>query len=241
LVDYAPVTRERLEERLEEVRLRIGRAAEHAGRDPEGVEILPVTKGHAFALIREVAHVGLARIGENRVDEAEEKHAALGGKEGIAWHMIGHLQRNKAAGATRLFDVIESVDSVRLARRLSLMAERSERAELEVLIEVNTSGEASKSGFEVDDLVENVREICDLPRLKVCGLMTMAPFTSDTGALRATFRDARKLFERYGDEIEKFEPITLSMGMSNDFEIAVEEGSTRVRLGTVLLGERPQP
>jgi pyridoxal phosphate enzyme (YggS family) len=235
------VTREKLQERLEEVRIRIGRAAERAGRDPSGIELLPVTKGHAFELVREVAAVGFNRIGENRVDEAEEKHAALGGKEGLAWHMIGHLQRNKAARAVRLFDVVESLDSVRLARRLSLMAERSERSQLEVLVEVNTSGEASKSGLESGDLVESVREICGLPRLQVCGLMTMAPFTSDTKVLRATFRDTSALFERCAQEVEKFEPVTLSMGMSNDFEIAVEEGSTRVRLGTVLLGERPEP
>ena len=179
-----------LEERLASVRERIARAAQRAGRDPAAVEVLPVTKGHAPELLRIVAGSGLSMIGENRVAEAEHKRSVLGGRVGLRWHMIGHLQRNKAATAVELFDVIESVDSVRLARRLSLMAERQGREDLEVLVQVNTSGEDVKSGFPPSEAIAGVNEICALPRLRVAGLMTMAPFTTDQAWLRDTFRKA---------------------------------------------------
>jgi pyridoxal phosphate enzyme (YggS family) len=224
---------------MQDVRGKIARAAQRVGRDPSAVEILPVTKGHPAEMIRAVAAAGLAAIGENRVAEAEKKRGLLGGSLGIRWHMIGHLQRNKAATAVALFDVIESVDSLRLARRLSVMTERSERSDLEILVQVNTSGEEAKSGFGAAQAVDAVAEIRSLPGLRVAGLMTMAPFTTDRAWLRSTFQAARELFEECGTRIDGFSPQVLSMGMSNDFELAVEHGSTRVRLGTVLLGKRP--
>lgn len=226
-------------DRLDEVRAKIARAAERAGRDPSAVQVLPVTKGHPADMIRAVAAAGLQVVGENRVAEAEQKQALLGGSLGLRWHMIGHLQRNKAAAAAALFDVIESVDSLRLARRLSAMAERLEREDLEILVQVNTSGEGAKSGLIDAQAVDEVAEICSLPGLRVVGLMTMAPFTSDEAWLRSTFGRARELFEECGTRIGGFSRQVLSMGMSNDFELAVEHGSTRVRLGTVLLGKRP--
>jgi pyridoxal phosphate enzyme (YggS family) len=224
--------------RLAEVRGRIEDAAFRARRPGADVEIVAVTKGHPASVLRDVAASGLPIIGENRVDEAELKFRELD-RLGVRWHMIGHLQRNKARRAVQLFDVIESVDSLRLARKLASEAERARREELEILLEVNASGEATKGGFAGEEVLEAAAEIVTVERIQVAGLMTMAPFTSDEEALRGVFRRTRELFERCGREVPGFEARTLSMGMSNDFEIAVEEGSTRLRLGTVLIGPRP--
>ena len=227
-----------LSKRLTAVRERIETATRRVGRSPGDVEIVAVTKGHPPPVVREVVECGLPIIGENRVDEAERKFRELG-RLGVRWHMIGHLQRNKARRAIELFDVIESVDSLKLARKLAQEAQKAGRAKLEVLLEVNASGEASKKGFAADELLEAASAIVDLEPLEVAGLMTMAPFTSDEDVLRTVFRRTRELFERCGREVPGFQPRVLSMGMTNDFEIAVEEGSTRLRLGTVLIGPRP--
>lgn len=228
-----------LEERHRRVRERIAAAAERRGRDPGSVEILPVTKGHPAAVVGRVARAGFERIGENRVGEALEKMDVLG-RMGVRWHMVGRLQRSKASRAVRLFDEIESVDSLRLARALDRALEKVGGDELDILVQVNTSGEPSKAGFGAD-ADEEVALVCELERLRVRGVMTMAPFTDDEDVLRETFSRARTLHERWGAELSGFQPEVLSMGMSNDFEVAVEEGATRVRLGTVLLGERPEP
>jgi PLP dependent protein len=233
------VNRDALLERIAEVRARIAAAAARAGREPGSVAILPVTKGHPASAIRALAEAGFDRIGENRVGEAERKRAELG-DAGVAWHMVGHLQRNKASRAVALFDVVESVDSLRLARRLAAEVERAGRGPLPVLVQVNASGETSKGGFEVDDVAGPVAEICALPALRVAGLMTMAPLTGDESVLRSVFRRTRACLESCRDAAPGFEGTVLSMGMSNDFELAVEEGSTELRLGTVLVGERPE-
>lgn len=226
--------------RVDEVRARVRAAAERAGRDPRSVSILPVTKGFPASVIRRVADAGFEAVGENRVGEAESKRAELGaGAASVRWHMIGHLQRNKAAGAVELFDRIDSVDSLRLARRLRKMAERADREDLEVLVQVNASGEDSKGGFAVDGAIEPIGEICAMGRLRVRGLMTMAPFEAGDDELRDVFGRTRACLEACREQIAGFEGSELSMGMSNDFEIAVEEGATQVRLGTALLGERP--
>jgi len=229
-------------ERLERVRNDVREAAERSGRDPDAVEILPVTKGHPASVVRAVAETDLGRVAENRVGEAEEKLEEVG-RLGLEWHMVGHLQRNKAARAVQVFDVIESVDSRRLARKLDREARKAGREHLEVLCQVNTSGEESKGGFPVaedeEEALAGVAEVCEQERLHVRGLMTMAPLTDEESVLRETFRVCRRFGRRCGQEIVGFESDVLSMGMSNDFEIAVEEGSTRLRLGTALLGERP--
>lgn len=227
-----------LRSRLDAVRERVFRATERSGRTPEAVEILPVTKGHAAETLALVARAGLGAVGENRVAEAEGKRDALGSL-GLRWHLVGHLQRNKAARAVRAFEVIESVDSLRLAERLDRSARSSERSPFAVLVEVNCSGEASKAGLPAGEAVREIAGICGLAGLRVEGLMTMAPFTREEEVLRRTFARARALLESCAREIPGFSGRTLSMGMSNDFEIAVEEGSTRVRLGTILFGERP--
>jgi hypothetical protein len=215
------------------------RAAARSGRSASDVAVLPVTKGHPAELIPIVASLGFEAIGENRVGEAESKQAELG-RLGLRWHMIGHLQRNKAGRAVAVFDVIESVDSLRLARRLHLDAERSSRDKISILVQVNAGGEVQKSGIQPEMVVETVGRMLELDRLRPAGLMTMAPYTSEEGLLRSTFSRARECLERVRKELPAFRGRTLSMGMSNDFEIAVEEGSTEVRLGTALLGERPE-
>ena len=215
----------------------IARAAERAGRPSGDIEVLPITKGHPASVIRAVEAAGLPAIGENRVAEAAEKRASIGATD-LRWHMVGHLQRNKASRAVEIFDVIESVDSLRLARRLSSVAEAAGREAIEVLAQVNTSGEAVKGGFSGDAALEEIAAVCELPGLRVDGLMTMAPFTDDEAVLRRTFAAARELAERCRDAIDVYEGHVLSMGMSNDFEIAIQEGATRLRLGTVLFGER---
>ena len=223
---------------LDAVRERIARASERAGRG-EAVEVVAVTKTHGDDVVDAALAAGLRRLGENRVQELAGKVARLqeqGRTAEAEWHLIGHLQRNKVKQALPLFDLIHSIDSERLATELSKEAEREARV-VTGLVQVNTSGEDAKSGFGYDEAVDGVGRICALPSLRVVGLMTMAPFVDDERVLRDTFRRARELFDRCAT-IDGFEARHLSMGMSNDYEIAVEEGSTMVRLGTALFGER---
>jgi hypothetical protein len=235
------VNESELNERVEAVRAAVAEAAGRAGRVAGGIEILPVTKGFPASVVRLVAGAGFTAIGENRVDEAEVKRRELGETAaGLDWHMIGHLQRNKSARAVALFDSIDSVDSLPLARRLSADAESVGRTTLPVLAQVNASGETSKSGFSAADAVEAVATIAALPSLDVRGLMTMAPLEASEAELHAVFGRTRRCLETCRERIPGFSGSELSMGMSGDFEIAVEEGATQVRLGTALLGERPE-
>lgn len=226
-------------ERLRRVEDRIGAACARCGRDPSEIQIVAITKGHPAATLVAALEAGLRRIGENRVGEAEEKFSAAAEpleRHGAVRHMVGHLQRNKVRSAVRVFDWIQSVDSLRLAEELSRRVEdRPER--MPVLIEVNAGGEEQKHGFAPEHAIEEAGRIAELPGLIVRGLMTMAPLTIDEGVVRATFRRARALFERMA-EVEGLATDTLSMGMSEDFGVAIEEGSTMVRLGTVLFGQR---
>lgn len=230
---------QQLRENLPRVQERIRQAVERAGRGNE-VRIIAVTKGHPAAAIRAAVGAGLRDCGENRVAELESKVDELG-RDAAAWHLIGHLQRNKVRKAIPLFDVVHSIDTVRLARELS---DEAVRANVVVtgLVQVNASGEEAKSGIDIaDDVtpgIEAVQAICALPALRIQGVMTMAPFVEDDKILRATFRRTRKLFDACATQVDGFEARHVSMGMSNDFEVAVEEGSTMVRLGTILFGER---
>ena len=228
---------ERLERALPDVRRRIEWAAERGGRSDQGpVTLVAVTKGHPLEALHAARDAGLEVIGENRVQEGEAKQQAAGDL-GLEWHLIGHLQRNKVGVALRTFAMIHSVDSLRLARAID-----KEAAKLDVrsaiLVQVNASGEESKYGVPVDEGLDVVQQISRLEHVQVQGLMTMAPFTDDETNLRNTFRRTRELYESCRDTVEAFDPRHLSMGMTNDFEIAVEEGSNMVRLGTVLFGER---
>lgn len=227
-------------ENLPRVRERIAAAAERSGRDPGTVRVVAVTKSHPPGAIEAVLAAGLRDIGENRVEELQWK-APLFEAGAVNWHAIGHIQRRKAAGASRLAALIHSVDSLRLARKLSRLGE-AEGRRIPVLVQVNASGEPTKGGFPAarapDEAVAGIARVAGLPGLRVDGLMTMAPFVADEADLRATFRTTREVLEA-ARGINGVDGRELSMGMSNDYEIAVEEGSTMVRLGTTLLGRRP--
>lgn len=234
--------RDGVKEGLRRAEDRIAAACARCGREPAEIHLVGITKGHPASTLVAALEAGLRRIGENRVGEAEEKFAAAADtleRHRAVRHMVGHLQRNKVRVAVRAFDWIQSVDSVRLAEELShRVRDRPER--LPVLIEVNAGGEEQKHGFPADRAIEEAGRIADLPGLVIRGLMTMAPFTSDEAAVRKTFRRARALFERLVElgEGDGLLPDTLSMGMSGDYEMAIEEGSTMIRLGTALFGQR---
>jgi pyridoxal phosphate enzyme (YggS family) len=232
---------ERLRDSLPRVEERIEQARARAGRRNE-VRIVAVTKGHPLAALRAAVAGGLRDCGENRVAELDEKVGELG-RAAATWHLIGHLQRNKVRKAVPLFDVIHSIDSLRLARELSAEAERTDVV-VNGLVQVNASGEEAKSGIDVSSEVgpglEALHAICQLPGLRITGVMTMAPFVAEESVLRRTFARTRELFEQAAGQVVNFDARDLSMGMSNDFETAVEEGSTMVRLGTILFGERAQ-
>jgi hypothetical protein len=225
---------------VEAVRAVIARAAERSGRDPGDVTIVAVTKGHPLDRAREAATAGLLDLGENRVQEALGKQEAWQDPPAdLRWHLIGHLQRNKARQAVGRFALIHSLDSVRLADALEQAAAAAGVTQ-RVLVEVNVAGEAQKSGAPLADAAAILRHAAALPHLAVEGLMTMAPLTSDQQVLRRTFRGLRELRDTlfaHGAVSSRRSP-HLSMGMSNDFAIAVEEGATMVRLGTILFGER---
>ena len=222
---------------MAEVRARIDAACARVGRDPAGVEIVAVTKTHGAEVVKEAWDAGLRIVGENKVQEAAWKRPAS--VSGPMWHLIGHLQSNKVRHALELFDFIHSVDSVKLADRINMIAEETGAAP-HVLLEVNVSGEKSKSGMKPEEVGPTVRHICEAcPRVTVEGLMTMAPFSEDPEDSRPCFRRLREL----RDAVEQEQGVglpRLSMGMSGDYEVAVEEGATWVRLGTVLFGERPK-
>ncbi len=226
-----------LEDILSEVRGRIEAACRRAGRDPGEVEIVAVTKTHDAEVVREAWRAGLSIMGENKVQEAAWKKPAS--VIGPAWHLIGHLQGNKVRAALELFDFIHSVDSIKLLDRINLIADEI-GARPRILLEVNVSGEKSKSGMPANQVAEALRHIQEAcPRITVEGLMTMAPFSTNPEDARPYFRQLREL----RDELERSLDIglpRLSMGMSGDYEVAVEEGATWVRLGTVLFGERPK-
>jgi len=224
----------RLRQNLPEVRARIERARERA--DGREVTLVAVTKGHPPEAARAAFAAGLTICGENRVQELEEKRNALSDLA-IHWHLIGHLQRNKVRRALPMFELLHSLDSLRLAKEVSAEAVRAGRT-VDVLVQVNASGEETKGGFDVATGTAPVAEVCELPGLRVVGLMTMAPFTGEEAVVRGTFQRTRALFDACARDIDVFRDLHLSMGMSNDFEWAVEEGATMVRLGTVLFGER---
>ena len=222
---------------LKDVRGKIAAACARAGRREDEVEVIAVTKTHGAEVVREAWDAGLSIVGENKVQEAKWKKPAS--VTGPAWHLIGHLQANKVRDALSLFDFIHSVDSAKLSDRIEKVSEIT-GALPHVLFEVNVSGERSKSGMrpdEVDACVENLMEKC--PRLTLEGFMTMAPFSPNPEDSRPHFRALRELRDaterKFGIALPR-----LSMGMSGDYVVAVEEGATWVRLGTVLFGERPK-
>ena len=225
---------------IEPVLQRVARAAERAGRDPSEVSIMGASKTVDPERILQVIAQGIGHVGENQVQEAEGKFSAPGFSEsGVTRHLIGHLQTNKARRAVELFDVIQSVDSPRLARRLNQIAGEMRRV-LPVYIEVNIGREASKNGVSPDDLTEFATLIAGCENLELEGLMTVPPEAEDPEDVRPYFRMLRELRDGL-EQLATFRgrSLKLSMGMSHDFEVAVEEGATMVRLGRVLWGSRP--
>jgi len=222
------------------VRERIDAAARRAGRNPGEVSLMAVSKTFPPERIGEAYEAGLRLFGENRVQEFTGKQEAVRNLAGSEWHMIGHLQTNKAAKAAELFSGIDSVDSLRLAEKLSAAAEK-ESKKLAVLIEINVGGEAAKSGVdpasaELDEILEAAPRLI---HLAISGLMTIPPFSDDPQQARPYFRRLRELRDQIAARrLSAVSTDVLSMGMSHDFEVAIEEGSTCVRVGTAIFGER---
>ena len=220
---------------------RIAAAARAAGRDPSEIRLICVTKGVSIERIREAVVAGVREIGENRVQEAQEKRENIGtryivpgtGVLPLRWHLIGRLQRNKAKPASQLFDVIHSVDSLDLVEELEKRSERK----LEVLIQVNVSGEATKGGCRPEETEALAAAVLKTKNLKWAGLMTMAPTSDNPEDSRPVFRHLRELRDRLQARFFN-SSLHISMGMSGDFETAVQEGATMVRVGTAIFGER---
>jgi pyridoxal phosphate enzyme (YggS family) len=229
-------------DRLRLVRERIAAAARRAGCDPAGIRLLAVSKGQTVESVREAYDSGLREFGENYLEEAEPKIRTL--DLSIRWHMIGHVQSRKAKGVASRFPIVHSVDSPALAGRLSRFASEQGKT-VEILFECNVSGEATKYGFAAADpsvwdaLIREWEPILSLPGLAVAGLMTMAPYSEDPETSRPVFRRLRELRDRIRRDLAPSAGRELSMGMSDDFEQAIEEGATIVRIGRALFGPRP--
>lgn len=224
--------------KLAEVRERIKAAALEANRDPDEITLVGISKTHPIEALQRVIESGLKDLGENKVQEAEPKIGSIG-RSAARWHLVGHLQSNKARRAVQLFDVIHSLDSAELAHRLNRICEEEQRAGLQVLIQVELGGEETKSGVSEHEVEELARVVAESSRLELTGVMTLPPFFSDPELARPYFRQLRAIRDRlksrgfFGDARGE-----LSMGMTNDFAVAISEGATIVRVGTAIFGER---
>ena len=229
-----------LRERAAAVSGRIEAAARRAGRDPRGVTLVAVSKTHPAALVREARDAGLEDFGENRVQEAEAKVEELKAEApAVRWHLIGALQANKARRAARLFDLIHSVDSVALVERLERLCAEDGRATLDVLLQVDLAGEETKGGAGERELPALAEALKGCERVRCRGLMILPPFYDDAERVRPFFRRLRDLRDEWGARgLFGGGAGELSMGMSHDFEVAIEEGATMVRVGTAIFGAR---
>lgn len=221
----------RIAENLKSVRERIETAARRVGRSPEEIVLVAVTKTRSVEEIREAIAHGVEHIGENYVQEAEKKFVEIG--TAVHWHMIGHLQRNKVKHAVEIFDFVHSIDSEQLARELGRRAKAASKC-VDVMVEVNISGEQSKFGVEPDNALDLAGSIRDIPGIRLCGFMGMAPIVNCPEEARPYFAKLKQLWDKLPDENRIF----LSMGMTQDFEVAIEEGSNMVRIGTAIFGSR---
>ena len=222
--------------RLDSLYERVAAAASRAGSDPADITIVAVTKTIPTELIEDAIELGVRHIGENRVQEASPKFERIGKK--VTWHMVGHLQTNKVKRALEIFDVIQSVDTVRLGEALAERAVATGRV-ADVLLEVNTSGEESKYGFDPGELTRGLEQICALEGVRIRGLMTVGPLVAKPEEARGAFVLLRELGEGISNlNLPNVDMSILSMGMSGDFEVAIEEGATMIRVGTAIFGER---
>jgi pyridoxal phosphate enzyme (YggS family) len=226
-----------LKESLANVKERIAQAAGRSGRSLNEITLVAVSKTHPAEIIRAAAEYGVSDIGESRVQEAEPKIKLVGNI--VRWHMVGHLQTNKARKAVSLFDMIQSVDSLKLAGEIDRRAGQTGK-KMECLIEVNSSGEATKSGVPPDEGLGFIEEVSRMGNISLRGVMTIGPFVEEEQTIREAFRKTRELFQEGQEAVG--EPFSiLSMGMTDDFEIAIEEGSNMVRIGTAIFGPRERP
>jgi len=231
------MTQTSVRESLLRIHERIASAAARAGRRAQQIALIGVSKTHPANAIREAYEAGVRHFGENRIQEWEGKRA---GTEGLAatWHLIGHLQSNKTARAARLFDSIDSVDDFAIAERLDrARADAGINGKLRVLIEVRIAPEEAKSGVEINELPALAERVADLPRLELAGLMCIPPFLEEAERVRPYFKRLRDVRDELTGKMGRALPV-LSMGMSHDFEVAIEEGATEVRVGTALFGAR---
>jgi hypothetical protein len=219
---------------LKGVQDRIAAACGRAGRDPASVTLVTVSKGQTADVIRETAGLGVTLFGENKVQEAKAKIGLCPGN--LRWHLIGHLQSNKCRDAVHFFSMIQSVDSLALAQEINKWADKSAKT-MPILLEVNVAGESSKFGLSPASLLADLREINALPKIEVHGLMTVAPWSPEAEKVRPVFRRMAELKRECEDILGAPLP-QLSMGMSGDFEVAVEEGATMIRVGSAILGPR---
>ena len=226
-----------MKKRLDQINERIRRAAEACGRDADSVRLVAVSKTVAPDIVREALEAGVTILGENYVQEAREKFTALV-QYPVSWHFIGHLQSNKAKYAVRLFDLIHSVDSLKLAHELDKKAAKVDKIQ-QILVQVNISGEDTKSGISADETIELISAISLLKNLSIKGLMTMPPFFYQPEKVRPYFAALRNLRDQIKERcIPNVSMQELSMGMTGDFEVAIQNGATLVRIGTAIFGER---
>jgi|SRR5437773_3446663 len=220
--------------RFSAIQLRIQSACARAGRDPATVSLLGVSKSHPPETVRAVADLGLRLFGENKVQEAKAKISRCPSQ--LRWHMIGHLQTNKSRDAVHFFEMIQSVDTLALAQEIDRRAAQAAKT-MPILLEVNIAGEGGKFGYHPDELLKELAQINALKRIEIQGLMTIAPWTPEPEKVRPVFRQLRELRVRCEQILGAPLP-HLSMGMSGDFEVAIEEGATLLRIGTALFGPR---
>ena len=226
-----------IEENLYQINERIRRSALDCDRDPKSVKLVCVSKTISAPRIKDAIDAGATLFGENYIQEARDKVTSLE-SESIAWHFIGHLQSNKAKYAVRLFDLIHSVDSFKLAKEIDKQARKNQKVQ-SILIQVNIAKEVSKSGVSEEDAPDLIRQISQLKNISIRGLMTMPPFFNAPAKVKPYFKALRELRDRIEDmQIDNISMTELSMGMTGDFETAIEEGATLVRIGTAIFGER---
>ena len=217
--------------RLASIRAQIDEAAVSCGRLPQDVTLVAISKTHPASLVKSAIELGATDIGENRVQEAEQKINEVG-RARARWHLVGHLQANKARRAVQLFDVIHSVDSLELAHRLDRLCGEEGREKLPVLVQVDLGHEETKSGVDENELPQLVEGLAGLSHVQLIGLMTLPPYFDDPNQARPIFRRLRELRDKWVPDGD------LSMGMTHDFAVAIEEGATMVRIGTAIFGER---
>ena len=226
-----------IENNIEVIQFRINQAAQRSGRTLDQIQLVAIGKNHPVSCIQAAIDSGLTDLGENRVQEAKSKKQLINSK--VRWHLVGHLQTNKAKAALDIFDLIHSVDRVRLMNRIQELAKLSNR-KVQVLIQVNTSAEPSKFGIMPEKIRPFFDQVASLDRVTICGLMTIARFSTDPETCRPYFRQLRALMAQVSEQnYPNFQAKYLSMGMSNDFEVAIEEGANLVRIGTSIFGNRP--